>query len=195
MAQDILSSLQKGEESAYKHLFHTYFPELVLYSAAMLKDRVAAEDLVQEFFIAFWTNKRYAVIETDLEGYLYRSIRNSSLNYLRDESRKKAREAEIEQEVFDSVPPDPTEYELERKDFYRAIYRLPLQRRRIFLLCTLQSMKYREVAELLGVSVNTVRTQMGRAFKSLREELRGRTFLTLVCIVVPVRTDAKRATA
>ncbi len=192
-AQDILSELKKGSEKAYKRLFHGYFSDLVLFAASLVKDRAAAEDLVQEFFIAFWMEKRYMVIVADLEGYLYRSMRNSCLNYLRDEGRKRAREAEMEREVFAPEAPDAAEYEREREEIWRAIHRLPPQCKEIFLLCTLKEMKYREAAEKLGVSINTVRTQMGRAFRFLREELKGRTFTALLVLLARARAKIEAA--
>lgn len=52
----------------------------------------------------------------------------------------------------------------------------------IFTLCCLENMKYQEVADKLGISINTVRTQMTRAFKSLRDTLSGKTFTSILFV-------------
>lgn len=178
----ILAALKKGDEQAYKHLFHTYFTDLVLYACRLLKNKENAEDLVQELFISFWYEKKYTYITNDLEGYLYRSLRNSCLNYLRDENNRQTKLSQIpmETKVEPTFSEDFAASEKEREELYRAVGKLPSQCKQIFTLCCLHDMTYQETADHLGVSINTVRTQMGRALKSLRDSLRGKTFAHLL---------------
>ena len=82
MTDEELQELKLGDERAYKRLFYMYYANLVLYANAFLKNREASEDVVQEFFITFWYEKKYKSIVGGLEGYLYRSVRNNCLNYL-----------------------------------------------------------------------------------------------------------------
>ena len=70
--------------------------------------------------------------------------------------------------------------EREYQQLYKALHQLPEQCKQVFTLCCLQDMKYREAADLLGISINTVRTQMGRAYKILRNSLDNKTFLNLL---------------
>lgn len=91
MTADLLHGLKNGDEQAYKHLFYLYYANLVVYANTFLKNGGAAEDVIQEFFIAFWYEKKHNHVTSDLEGYLYRSVRNLCLNYLRDDKRRMAK--------------------------------------------------------------------------------------------------------
>ena len=75
--QIILKGLQQGSEQAYKDLFTAYFSDLVLYANHFIKNQAAAEDIVQDFFITLWLEKKFFNIESSLEGYLYRSLHNT----------------------------------------------------------------------------------------------------------------------
>ena len=182
----LLAELKKGQEQAYKNLFYTYFADLVLYAHSILKDRAAAEDVVQEIFITFWQEQKYKRIDSGLEGYLYRSAHNFCLNYLRNEKRKNDRLVETMVDAADQIrfSFDDIEVEQEREEIYRAYHQLPAQCREIFTLCCLEGLKYQEAADQLGVSINTVRTQMGRAFKYLRESLSGKTFSSILVFIL-----------
>ena len=70
--QIILKGLQQGSEQAYKDLFTAYFSDLVLYANHFIKNQAAAEDIVQDFFITLWFEKKFSNIENGLESYLYR---------------------------------------------------------------------------------------------------------------------------
>lgn len=171
----LLQNLKKGDEQAYKSLFYAFFSDLVLYANGFIKNREAAEDIIQELFVNFWHNKIYNQIESGLNSYLFRAVRNSCLNYLRDEKYRN--------EKLSSVPFDESEDTLlyndvveQREEIYKAIHSLPPQCKQIFMLCCMEGLKYQETADRLGISINTVRTQMGRAFKFLREALKDKSF-------------------
>lgn len=168
---ELLQSLKSGNEQAYKDLFYNHFANLVGYAYGIVKDKEVAEDLVQELFVSFWYEKKYSAVVNGLDGYLYRSTKNSCLNYLRDEKRRndklsEMRVDEIEENHF------YTDEAKEKEDVFEVIHRLPKQCRLVFTLCCVEGLKYQEAADRLGISVNTVRTQMGRAFKFLREVLK-----------------------
>lgn len=82
---------------------------------------------------------------------------------------------------FDILPDIPDESEIANNEFYvslyRTIQRMPEQRRRILELAAFESFTYKEIAAQLNISVNTVKTQMGRAYQFLKEELDPNNFL------------------
>lgn len=182
----LLSELKREREQAYRNLFYTYFADLVLYAHSILKDRATAEDIVQELFITFWQEQKYRRIDTGLQGYLYRSVRNVCLNYLRDEKLKNNHLLEMMVNAANEIrfSFDDMEVEQEREEVYRAYHQLPIQCKQIFTLCCLQGLKYQETADQLGISINTVRTQMGRAFKFLRDSLSGKTFSSILFFIL-----------
>lgn len=175
MSENLLSELKQGSESAYKQLFYTYFTDLVYYANHFLKNRELAEDLVQELFIVFWYEKKYLSVHSGLEGYLFRALRNSCLNQLRNDKRNNQKLSRIVAETL-SDEGIRSENEDVIEEIYGAFHRLPGQCKAVFTLCCMQGLKYHEAAEQLGLSIGTIRTHMGRAFKSLRSALQGKDF-------------------
>lgn len=117
---------------------------------------------------------------------LYRSVRNLCLNYLRDDKRRMAKFSDYVVEETEDFRFSLEEME-EREEIQKAINLLPEQCRLIFTLCCLENMKYQEVADKLGISINTVRTQMTRAFKSLRDTLSGKTFTSILFVMMSIQ--------
>lgn len=173
MSENLLSELKQGSELAYKQLFYTYFTDLVQYATHLLGNREEAEDLVQELFINFWYKKKYRSIQNGLEGYLFRAVRNTCLNQLRDDKRKNEKLSRIETETT-AEEYIYNENEALLEEVYRTFHRLPEQCKTVFTLCCMNGLKYHEAAEQLGLSIGTIRTHMGRAFKFLRGALQGK---------------------
>ena len=171
--KNMLEELNSGREEAFKLFFYTYYPRLVTFSSLILSDTQLAEDLVQEFFIDFWEKKTYKRI-TSLDAYIYYSIKNSSLNALRAKKHKAKRISKMLAEKPDDFTVHATEKEEEFQlpdiaILYNAIDRLPPARKKIFELCYFKHYKYQQVATAMNLSINTVKVQMGRALKFLRE--------------------------
>ena len=169
---DLLNKLKEGDREAFRETFYTYYADLVIFSSNILKDRYAAEDIVQDFFVKFWQERRFVSI-VSLKGYLFFSIKNASLNQLRDELSRERRKSgyvnEISKEIYDEYSLYDDAEEKNYDTIKQSIERLPESRRRILVLCYYHNMKYREVADLLNISINTVKVQMGRALKFIKE--------------------------
>lgn len=174
--EELLKGLKAGHDAALKSVFYIYYQNLVMYAYSICGDMHAAEDLVQEFFINFWANKKYKDIHTSLENYLFLSIRNATLNSLRKEKYKIKKLEEFKYFKEHSVDSNMDESDYDYSKIYKAIHRLPHARRKIFMMCCFDNMKYQEVADKLNISINTVKVQMGRAFKFIREN----SFLTVI---------------
>ena len=159
------------DKQGLESLFREYFAPLNMFARKYVNDVDASKEIVQDVFVNLW-NKRDAVdMNTPMKSYLFTSVRNRCLNYIRD--RKKIVQAPLE-----SL--DLSQY-LESRDFLeeeetlaginRAFDSLPDKCRRIFMMSRFDGKKYREIAEELGISVKTVETQMSRGLKQLREKL------------------------
>jgi RNA polymerase sigma-70 factor (ECF subfamily) len=161
--------IREGSKKSYEVFFKEYYQDLFLWSNSIVKDGDAAEDIVQEFFVDFWEKKRFKSITTNLQSYIYRSIRNSSLNYL---NRVKKITHDIEHlEEKEEAPQIDLEVIQNSEHIYSAINQLPEKCKEVFMCCCVNGLTYKEAAEDLGVTINTVRTHMVRAFKFLREKL------------------------
>lgn len=149
-----------------------------------LNDPEAAEDTVQECFVDFWVNKRFENLSSGLDKYIFASVKHAALNYLRGNRRREERHAVVAGNWKEDGGEVAELNEEEIEYLYMTINRLPEERRRIFMMVCLEGRKYQEVADLLGISVNTVRTQMGRAFQFLRVALDKRRFSMFLLIVL-----------
>lgn len=170
---DFVARLRAGDREAFEAVFREHFGRLADYAYRMVGSRDAAEDVVQEVFVALWTNRDRISTPDNLMAYLFRSVRNRGLNLLRHErlvtNFRTARAAEGEQE---SAPADQnTEMAEIDTAFKEAMAALPPRSREVFGLSRNEGLTYPEIAQTLGISVKTVETLMGRALKAVRQRM------------------------
>ena len=158
--EDFIRRLQQREKVAFQELFYSWHRPLCFFASRIIKDQDVAEDLVQDVFVAFWKYDLSAFPnEKTIRTFLYTSVRNGCLNYLRDleirarNDRKAVPESEVVTELFE------------------ASDELPERCREIFYMAYLQEKEEKQIAELLRVSVNTVKTQKQRAKAYLKGRL------------------------
>ena len=182
-AEMILSVFQENEKKAFELLYDTYYEPLVLYANLFVENVEAAEDVVQDFFIGFWINKQFNALTTNLENYVYQSVRYKSLNHIREMQRRKKRHELVTRDTDDSHPDTKEEAAL-MDALYRALNALPEERRKVFLLICVDGLSYQQAADHLGISKNTVKTQMSRAIKYLRESLQENYLSSLLVFIL-----------
>ncbi|NQV02098.1 MAG: RNA polymerase sigma-70 factor [Bacteroidia bacterium] len=157
----------------FELLFNTWYSKLCSYANGFLKDLDASEEIVQEVMLKIWINRARLEITSSIQSYLFRAVRNGCLNLLKHvnirEEYKSFKERE-DSTLQRSHEEEMMVSELESK-IREAIDRLPMERRRVFIMSRYDGMTYNEIAENLGISVKTVENQMSKALKFLREEL------------------------
>ena len=79
---DLLKSLSKGDEEAFKYVFDKYYESLCLYAENFTKESQSSEEIVQDIFVNIWLNSKTSPILTSVKSYLYRSVHNKCLTYL-----------------------------------------------------------------------------------------------------------------
>jgi RNA polymerase sigma-70 factor (ECF subfamily) len=171
--RELISLLELRDEAAFEQVFKTYFKGLHAYACSMLKDETVAEEMVQNVFFKLWERMEQLSITGSLTAYLYRAVNNESLNYLKHQKVKLAYGLFVsyrKEEQAESASGKLQLKELESR-LYTALNDLPEQCRTIFQLSRFEEMRYREIAEQLGLSVKTVENQMGKALKILRQKL------------------------
>jgi RNA polymerase sigma-70 factor (ECF subfamily) len=146
---------------------------LYTYAYTILRDSHLAEEIVQEIFAKFYIRAQRIRITTSLESYLYRSVYNESINYQKHQRAKaNYRKFILHRQELAARPLDSGDYlELEAK-LQLALEELPEQCRTIFQLSRFEELKYREIAERLGVSIKTVENQLSKALRVMRKRLR-----------------------
>ncbi len=164
--------LREGNLAAFEALFRRYYEELCLFCLQYVRDPEVAEDLVQDLFVRIWEQRNTLNPQGSSRGYLFAATRNRALNYLKHKQVEQNWTAEATQ-----VPPgesDRPDENLQYNEtidaFEKALNALPEGQRTVFLLSRRHDLTYAEIASLLGISVKTVETQMGRALRRLRED-------------------------
>ena len=151
-----------------KLLFQRYYKPLVLFSGSMLNDCTFPEDIVQEVFYHFIKNNVYRQLSPEaLSTYLFRCVKNACLNKIRDQREF----AQAELLRYDAVEEEAMTVSLELIEAIRkAIEELPRKTRMVVMSVVVEGKKYKETAEELGVSVNTVKTLLSGGLKQLRQQ-------------------------
>ena len=166
--------------AGYEKIFKQYYASLCVYARRIIKDADASEDIVHEVFIKLWEKREQIDPQQSLKSYLFTSVHNRCLNYIRDNKKFTERDEYFENSKLTDDTAEVEQSELEAKVF-EAINKLPEKCKEVFQMCKLEELKYSEVAEKLGISIKTVENQMGKALKVLREEL-GSLFI-LACLI------------
>jgi RNA polymerase sigma-70 factor, ECF subfamily len=170
---NMVAALRRGDESAFDDLFRAWYEPLVRYANKLTdNDLDAAEDLVQQVFCKFWEQRAQLDIQFSVKAYLYRMVYHQGLSAIRAEKTRE-RYTQHQQRVMENAnesAPDQQGGELQ-KIYATALQKLPPQCRQVFELSRFESLKYREIADQLGISVKTVEAHMGKALRVLRFEL------------------------
>ena len=159
------------EPAAFEELFRSHYSFLCATAYYVVGDEDAAKDIVQDFFLYCWDKRFMIQITQNFKSYAARAVRNACLNSL----KKKGKVIFNDPSSFvdDGLPPPEEDKELEETRnaaLWAAIGRLPVQRQRIFLLSNRDDLKYKDIADQLNISVNTVKTQIKLAYQYLRKE-------------------------
>lgn len=169
----IFKRMQRGDASALEYFFQEYMELLYYRALGYVKDPLVAEDIVQEVFIRFWDNRKTLEITMSVPAYLTRSVVNSCKNYLEHMNVRQRYQVDYQYETPEAEElQEYDESELEELQGRLKVFidSLPEKCREIFILACVEGLKYREVAERLDVSVNTVKTQVKSAYAKLRTD-------------------------
>jgi RNA polymerase sigma-70 factor (ECF subfamily) len=172
---NIQSKIRGSDIREFERMFGQYYEPLCRHANKILNDMDTAEDLVQEFFYQFWKNRASFTVRLSLKAYLYQSIRNNALHHLEHLAVRKAYENRIISESgADDEAQMQTETELnDLADIVnKTLQRMPERCSRIFRMNRFDGRKYREIADILSISVKTVEADMGKALQMFRVSLR-----------------------
>ena len=181
----LIESLVRQDEAAFEQVFKTHFKNLHAYACTIIKEEAAAEEVVQQVFFKLWERSKALSISGSVAAYLYRAVYNESLNYLKHQKVQSNYQQYFNHAMKnenDAAGKKLSLKELEGK-LHTAMNNLPEQCRTIFQLSRFEELRYREIAERLGISVKTVENQMGKALKILRTKLVEFLPFTVFCLL------------
>nr|WP_321408487.1 RNA polymerase sigma-70 factor [uncultured Carboxylicivirga sp.] len=162
--------IKNDNRKEFDRMFDFYYHSLCAISFRYLNNRQAAEDVVVDCFVKIWENRASLNISSSLSNYLITIVKNLSVDFIRKES---SLFVDLEK-ATDSISEDEKNYIHDAgllNDLYKAINKLPEQRREILKLAAFDGKTYPQIAEELNISINTVKTQMSRSYRFLKDEL------------------------
>jgi RNA polymerase sigma-70 factor (ECF subfamily) len=171
----LLLQLREGNEQAFNTIVALYLEPLYRFAYIRTQDSQLADDIAQDVLVQLWEHREQLNPAGSLKGYLFRSVRNRTLNSLRHEQslQRVAQVFTTDRTLHSPQPSADTTIELEEgtRLLRIALASLPPRTREIFLLRREQEMSYAEIAETFGISVATVHNQMSRAVNAIRRAL------------------------
>ncbi|MBW1658218.1 sigma-70 family RNA polymerase sigma factor [Flavobacterium quisquiliarum] len=153
----------------FEALYKEHFVFFSLVSFNIVKDKDAAKDIVQDFFTYLWEKEEALNFTISFKAYGTKAIKNLSLQYLEKHKTISLQKTKIvtpkseEQTAFENIE------ENKKPKIQTLIEKIPQSRREIFISHVVEGLSYAEIAEDHNISINTVKTQMKRAYASLRE--------------------------
>ena len=170
---NIIEGIQKGDFGAFENLFRKYHEELCNYAFQFFSDKDTVQEIVQDLFYKLWQKRDSITIHTSIRAYLYRAVYNNTLQVLREKNSLQSLDqmGSFEQRVTDDYN-SPLQVKELNIIIQRTLKSMPDKVREIFEMSRFDGLKYREIAELLSISVKTVEANMGRALKLFRKNLK-----------------------
>ncbi|MBS1935426.1 MAG: RNA polymerase sigma-70 factor, partial [Bacteroidetes bacterium] len=162
--------VSKEDLIAFEELYGLYFNRLLHFCITYINFKEPAEEIVSDVFVHVWTNRHTLGKILNPEIYLYVAVKNGALNYLKKNAGAKIISLPETGHGQLVMPLSPEEKLLQKELMYKlhlAVEQLPVQCKVIFTMVKEYGMKQKEVAEILGLSVRTVETQVFRAVKKL----------------------------
>ena len=169
--QELLDLVSVGDQTAFRKLYAHFYKRLFQFALALVKIRESAEEIVEDVFVRIWQQRENLQAIKNLRIYLYTATKNSSLNFLSQKARQSITEPfdHIHVRLDDSaITPEQILITAEiHQKIQKAVEALPPRCKMIFKLVREDGLKYREISEILNISVNTIDAQMAIAVKRI----------------------------
>lgn len=171
--RELVIRLIAGNEDAFCELYAAYKNRLIYFAMRFLKSREYAEDIFQDAFTVIWESRRFIDPDASFSSYLYTIVRNRVLNQLRESASEDRLKEQILSQAVDYS--NETSNQIFANDLQRlishALSQLTPRQREIFEMSRNKQMSHKEIAETLGISVNTVQEHISVSLRALRTYL------------------------
>ncbi len=169
-----LKKIKEGDIRTFEEVFRKFYSPLVYFSTGITGRADISEEIIQDLFYVLWRDKDELHIISSFKGYLYRAVRNRSLQYCEHRKVTNTYSENIIAEKNDTSfigPQEDLEYKQMEEMITRVIEKMPERRKIIFRMHRFENRKYSEIADLLSLSVKTVEAEITKALKTLRKEI------------------------
>jgi len=180
---------ENGEPVTFNEVFNQLYPKLCFFAERLTSSKDDAEEIVSESFVKLWKRKDGFNNMSNIKAFLYITVKNNCLDYLRSNKTKKIRQKvfSLQQDLIAENNIELIELiELESEfihQVYLEIEKLPEECKKVFKLTYLEELSRNEVASLLGITSNTVRNQNANAKRLLRIALNDKELILLLIIL------------
>jgi RNA polymerase sigma-70 factor (family 1) len=169
-----ISGFQQGSKAAFAEVYNMYYSRLYFFIKKLIDDREEAQDITAETFVKLWNLRANFETQQNIKAFLYITARNACLDFLRHQQRQQNNKQEFTYLAMqsDDIALQHDEVQIEvLKQIHSEIENLPTQCRKIFKMAYLERLKNAQIADLLGLTEQTIRNQKTRAIKILRMAL------------------------
>ena len=181
-----LKVIHQWNDESLEMLYSNFYKALVVFSVQIVDDMSVAEEIVQDIFVKTWQKRNTYKTTATLKAYLYNSVRNESISYMRHKSVERSRIEAFERDFRLMREDDEQSVEQHREEIFRklllAIDELPPKLRQLFML-TIQGKTSEDIAEEMNISLHTVKKQRQRGLERLRKELPPDALLMLLMLL------------
>lgn len=171
---ELFRLVQQGDERAFTHIYDKYAHVLYLFGVCYLKNEAAAEDAVQHVFMHLWEHRGRIAIHVSLKNFLYTSIKNHVLNYMRNRQSALVKNYEMwhrERTVYDS--PEANLEKNEINDLLeQAIAEIRHKQKQQIVQFRRNGLSNKEIAIFLSIPENTVKTYYAQSVKQLKDHFK-----------------------
>lgn len=170
---DIIESINRKEKKGWEFVYEHYYQSLCSYANRYVNDPDVVQDIVQDVLVKVWQQDNIFPVFEAFVTYLYKSVYVNSLLYLRIKNNREHILQRVGDEMEKTDEQFLADYIMEEviRQLYRCVEELPAERREVMRL-SLKGHTVSEIAEILNVSVSTVKTQRQRSFSYLKEKLK-----------------------
>ena len=191
--RSLILRLIGGDEDAFCELYATYKNRLIYFAMRFLKSRDMAEDVFQDAFTVVWQSRRFINPDASFSSYLYTIMRNRILNQLRNAANEEKLKESILSQALDYT--EDTKREVMLNDLKslisHALQQLTPRQREIFEMSREAQLSHKEIADKLGISINTVQEHISTSLKLIRTYLikySGSEYVDLLLLLICLNT-------
>lgn len=173
-SKEIIRKLKDGDHNAFEHVYNIYVDKLYYFILKLLKSPEMAEELVQEIFIRIWLLRDTLNTELSFDAFLFKIARNLSINLI----KKTAYQHRVKDEIrvrstsYSNSTESTVEYNETSKHLEEVLKKLPPKRQQIYRMSRMEGLDHNTIANNLNISKNTVKVQMVKASKFVKDHMK-----------------------
>lgn len=167
--------IKGSDEGAFADFFHHLYARLVKFAWRYTKSKTLAKDIVQESFVKLWKKRATIDPHQSLLAYMFQTVRNRALNYLRDHSSESVALDDLSQRSLSSgdyIPEVTSSDDTTGKQMLELISQLPGRQREALRLSRFEGLDHEEIAYVMDISPRTVNNHIVKAVKTLKKQWR-----------------------